>query len=513
MVNMNVLSVMSSPSVPGDKTSVAGSGQGDSGQAAETFTAIMGDWLAMLGLGGQNSGENVPGVSGNDEKKPETKTETKDIQGSLMAAILAFSGLQPLGMDVAGAVRSDFPAGKEANSGKVSWEVKGAGSARIAEAILGGWSLGSGTGTDGLAQIVAGAERAGMIPLRQGGNPALISELDNDRIQTLLKELSGQIMAKTGVAPEGQQTSDGTLLARNILTQLGEQNATQQNLVGTAGSEVLKHQMEGQPSLARDSQNSANGLNEIDSPSLSGERAVFLTKNGEVTGSATDGASLNPEAKLGAKPVAEGLLVSGSHKTGAEAQAASYQESDSMKNGLAQEGQGHSPQAIESALVGTKANDFVAGKADSPSIWQQMAASLQEHMGPRTDVSWKRPLVKELEIQLHPAELGKIQIALRWDDGTVHLQVQASERGTGTILQNHLSDLRQSLQDAGVACGMLQMGLNGERRQRSYPELFPEVPKRQEDESVAALHYPQELDPAQSWVSSGMNGQRLNITA
>ncbi len=155
----------------------------------------------------------------------------------------------------------------------------------------------------------------------------------------------------------------------------------------------------------------------------------------------------------------------------------------------------------------------VQAKVDGTSIWQQIASSIQEHVALRNEASLKRPLIKELEIQLHPAELGKIQIALRWDDGTVHLQVHASERGTGTMLQNHLPDLRQSLQEAGVACGMLQMDFGGERRQRSYPEMPQNFAKRVQEEKIPIVGYVQGLDPAQGWEIPGMNGQRVNIMA
>lgn len=88
----------------------------------------------------------------------------------------------------------------------------------------------------------------------------------------------------------------------------------------------------------------------------------------------------------------------------------------------------------------------------------------------REQIMSKQQALKELDIQLHPEDLGKIRIFLRWESGQVHLQVQASEAPTGQLLQNQLSELRQNLMSQGVNCGSLQMqmGQNGERQQQSY---------------------------------------------
>jgi flagellar hook-length control protein FliK len=102
-------------------------------------------------------------------------------------------------------------------------------------------------------------------------------------------------------------------------------------------------------------------------------------------------------------------------------------------------------------------------KMPTPTIpvWQQIMTALQ------TQLTGKSQNIKQLDIQLHPENLGKIQIDLRWDNGQVHLQVQAAEASTGQMLQNHLSDLRQSLSNQGVNCGTLQMSQGGTQQQNS----------------------------------------------
>ncbi len=115
-----------------------------------------------------------------------------------------------------------------------------------------------------------------------------------------------------------------------------------------------------------------------------------------------------------------------------------------------------------SVAIGVASN-FVAvntseGKTVSVPVWEQISTAF------RQQVTNRHQELKELEIQLHPTDLGKIQIGMRWENGQVHLQVQASDAATGQLLQKQLSELRQNLTDQGVNCGMLQMGQGGERQ-------------------------------------------------
>ena len=111
---------------------------------------------------------------------------------------------------------------------------------------------------------------------------------------------------------------------------------------------------------------------------------------------------------------------------------------------------------VASNLVAVSVAD---GKTSAVPVWEQISTVVREQVMDR------RQALKELDIQLHPADLGKIQIGMRWENGQVHLVVRASEAATGQLLQNQLSDLRQNLTNQGVNCGMLQMGQGGERQQ------------------------------------------------
>lgn len=84
-------------------------------------------------------------------------------------------------------------------------------------------------------------------------------------------------------------------------------------------------------------------------------------------------------------------------------------------------------------------------------VWLQVAQELQ------AKVLHQFPTVRELNIQLHPAELGQISISLSLDNGQVNLHMMASEAATGQILQNNFRELRDTLMQSGVQCGMMQM--------------------------------------------------------
>ena len=115
-----------------------------------------------------------------------------------------------------------------------------------------------------------------------------------------------------------------------------------------------------------------------------------------------------------------------------------------------------------------------------PSVWEQVTNEMQRRFVEQGQE------VKELEISLHPADLGKIKIALRWENGQVHLQCQASEATTAGILQQNLAQLRESLQSIGISCGMLQMGFGGQQQHQHKNELNftkqPGEPEKEEEE-------------------------------
>jgi flagellar hook-length control protein FliK len=152
----------------------------------------------------------------------------------------------------------------------------------------------------------------------------------------------------------------------------------------------------------------------------------------------------------------------------------------------------------------------IPSKADSP-VWVQVAQEIQQN------VPTARTPLRELDIQLHPAELGHIRIALTWDNGQVHLRMAASEAGTGQTLQATLPDLRQSLTGMGIQCGMMQMGF-GDHRQNPQQGQQRESMTRLKDErnnEISSTLLPLELEtPLQGKYSgSSSDNYRINVTA
>lgn len=93
----------------------------------------------------------------------------------------------------------------------------------------------------------------------------------------------------------------------------------------------------------------------------------------------------------------------------------------------------------------------VADKSEQP-IWTQLARDIFDK------AFLARPQLRELNIQLHPAHLGAINISMSWDEGQVHLRMVASDGGTGQIIQQNLSELRDNLTQLGIQCGQMEMG-------------------------------------------------------
>jgi len=147
---------------------------------------------------------------------------------------------------------------------------------------------------------------------------------------------------------------------------------------------------------------------------------------------------------------------------------------------------------------------FADGKIVAIPVWEQISTVVREQ------VINKQQALKELDIQLHPEDLGKIRIFLRWESGQVHLQVHPSEASTGQLLQNQLSELRQTLISQGVNCGSLQMGQSGAGQQQP-----------QGDESNKTFHQSntlsnedEGLNPIPDLNSLGQDGiNRINVTA
>lgn len=144
-------------------------------------------------------------------------------------------------------------------------------------------------------------------------------------------------------------------------------------------------------------------------------------------------------------------------------------------------------------------------------IWNQVAQQLQ------AKILHQPPSVREINIQLHPAELGQINITLAWDNGHINLHMLASEASTGQILQSNFPELRESLSQSGIQCGMMQMGFADsnpnfdQRRNQTFSSAQNHEDKQSEglreiDDIINVKHEINDSDV-------GARRNRINVTA
>ncbi|MDR3541360.1 MAG: flagellar hook-length control protein FliK [Desulfosporosinus sp.] len=459
--------------------------------AASAFAAMLG---GSMNKKADSKGHYSAIVGQGSEKKQSTEDSVQSAQNSNeLGSMLGYGNFvfplltQPM-------LQVDLPAGKEANSGN-DYEVS--------------------------AQLGMTAQNI------QGDNPE-ITELDKYRqvIGDLLGALSGQItntsQKETLSSSDSWGSKDlnqdivkvvqGWMTLADDKSNIGSALTAQKGIqslidVSTIGSSNVK------PGLNEKVSTLLKALNPIlnqEGKTTDIPQGVKETLKAEVVTDVKDAAVLiNPQPKS----TEVGLEAS---KTPKSVQRVFNKELNKVESTSPSE-----PSAVKVIQnqstsagigVGVLSNNVVSnvaeGKTTAVPVWEQISTVLREQVMNKTQD------LKQLDIQLHPADLGKIQIDLRWENGQVNLQVQASHEATGQLLQNHLSDLRQALSNQGVNCGMLQMGQGGAQQQRQQSP--------QGDESRRTfyqnLHLDQDQDPDLTSVSTsvlmgpvGVN--RINVTA
>jgi flagellar hook-length control protein FliK len=345
--------------------------------------------------------------------------------------------------------QSDFPGGKEANSGDNN-ENQGSEKSALISAASGLASKNSELAVviNLLTQVSDKiSTQLGMMTGKFQEKNSTVSELDNYKqaITDLLEKLSGEI---TDVSAKGSSLSSESAnqeIAKIIQGWLmssdnGAQNALTSNLQKEIQASSVPNQM-------------LSAGNEESNPK------AFLAKAGKLVAE-LDKAALNISNTL----LSQGDEVPKDLAAPAKVKGLLSQElvkEEGAKSDEPIQGKG-APTQNSSLDIGLANNISAAndsdGKISVAPVWQQISTEIREQL------SNKSQDLKQLDIQLHPAELGKIQIDLRWENGQVHLQVQASQAATGQLLQEQLSDLRQALVNQGINCGMLQMGMGGEQQ-------------------------------------------------
>lgn len=157
-----------------------------------------------------------------------------------------------------------------------------------------------------------------------------------------------------------------------------------------------------------------------------------------------------------------------------------------------------------SVVAQDKTDNFPsAAGAVKVSLWEQIAAGIHRH------VVVPHQEIRGFEIQLYPENLGKIKLNLRWESGQVHIQCQASEVITLDLLQQNLGQLRESLQESGISCGMMQMGL-GEQHKEKKPKDEVKLPLQAMSEAEEQESLPEAVAYG---VSKSSGVYQINLTA
>lgn len=124
---------------------------------------------------------------------------------------------------------------------------------------------------------------------------------------------------------------------------------------------------------------------------------------------------------------------------------------------------------VQAASAPTPRSDAPAAVADAapgPSMpaettpTQQVAEALRE-VRRLADGSHR------LSLQLHPEELGAVQLEVAIRDGQLHVRAVAETEAARTALEQNLPELRSDLRDAGVRAGSLEVGPDASGRDRS----------------------------------------------
>ncbi|MCI0520680.1 MAG: flagellar hook-length control protein FliK, partial [Chloroflexi bacterium] len=75
-----------------------------------------------------------------------------------------------------------------------------------------------------------------------------------------------------------------------------------------------------------------------------------------------------------------------------------------------------------------------------------------------------------LRLELHPAELGRVELRLLSTAEGLHVSISADNAAAGALLERYLPELRQSLLDAGLRLSDLNVGQHGAQAQLAWDQ-------------------------------------------
>ena len=131
-----------------------------------------------------------------------------------------------------------------------------------------------------------------------------------------------------------------------------------------------------------------------------------------------------------------------------------------------------------------------AAEIDVPTPPQQIAEALR-------DVRRMADGSHRLSLQLHPEELGVVQLEVAVRDGQLHLRAATELEGTRRLLAASIPELREQLAEAGVSAGSLEVGAEtagGDRPARDADDS-PSRVRRDEPTSTRPADGPEATTP------------------
>ena len=162
----------------------------------------------------------------------------------------------------------------------------------------------------------------------------------------------------------------------------------------------------------------------------------------------------------------EGNGVAPTITTGPTATAASAPTSAAAANAVA--GAGGAQGSAQTAAVDS--TDEASTTARSAPVAEQVLDAVLP-MRDHADGDYN------VKLELHPADLGRVELTVELHDGVLSVHMQADSAATRDVLQHQLAKLRDMLQERGVRTGSLDVG---DQRDRTAPQ------DRQADERDAS---------------------------
>lgn len=278
--------------------------------------------------------------------------------------------------------------------------------------------------------------------------------------------------------PRGQLLVEKTV-HQNLTSESGsEQLQVEQKKTGAAAIDALIEPVETGQMLSEDGESEPVQSNEISTSSRKTEAAQLEQKlkgiNQEKTvktkinmeGSDTPAEKNSSRETVGtqktARPAAETSAFNGMAAAAGQKSQAPTEDTASSQGNLRVEsvstqpavGMGTQPNtaAPQATIISEPAR---SAEAQAPSFLPQVEDGITQMVKSKQTT---------LRIQLHPEDLGRIQLRLVQDDNGLRVAMHAEQIDTSQLLERHMHSLQKSLSDAGIQLTGFNIGSRGQEK-------------------------------------------------